>query len=1021
MPRTEIPVDPSPEIVALPGSEIERLLCLGRNGALDDLQVAAPDAWAMQLPGLAAFVDWPDDAPRPTICIATEQIAGPVRNGGIGNTYAALALMLAEAGFDVTVLYLRGSKVETHTIEHWVEDYAQKGVTLVAVPNYAAREKLQTGADRWLHAPYNMMRWLIDHPMDVVHVSEWRGSAYLCLLAKRQGLAFAETLFLVKTSSPWMWNRMYGAHMIEKTDDLAKVEAERQSVELADVVIGGSLHLLRWMASQGYRLPRARIFVQPNVVTFARLAPLMAGRPAAGGTRVPINEIVFFGRLELRKGLFVFCQSIRRLIRKGVALPPKITFMGKPGGRMPSHPDLEAPDYLRMISADWPTQVEILTEFQQLDAVHYLLSGPRLAVMPSIIENSSMAVYEASICGIPCIASDVGGNAELIVPQDHAEVLCKPHPVSLGDRLEEALAKGGYVPRPSFDNHDNLAVWERFHRQLGGALRVELLAQTRPVAPAATTSSQTSVCVYCTGESLALDATLASLAKQSCPPHEVLLGIDAENGDIVATAAMTAAAHGVAVRVIEAYDLDAGGGFDLLARAATGEYVHFLWEGATLVPDALATLQHAARSSGADLLTYFHRVSQGAGPEFGALRALVLGSVADHFFRDDTCELPLFMRHAAYLRLGGFTEDYRVVGHDHELVMRAMVAGVHCETVLRELGSIRDRSPDWMRKAGYDVAACYFRAVRPLLSAAPLALRDMLLHARGIAMRSTITRRVQAADLRTSEPRAIAMQIPPGVQPADPGGSNAEVSLPAVPMPAPPPTWSDRLARLLAQGSVQQDGAVVGQFLGLYQARLYGWACDLGAPAQPVELELTVDGTASLILARQRFAKTANVPPEAMRSGFILDLPPQYYRSKDGLQLSLVVAGSGLVLADGVAVPSGVTLENCGISGACEANDAGMLSGWACYHENPDQFVELALYCEGAFLSHVQANLDHPKAAKAGWGFRYDIPKALRAGGKVQIDVVIAETGVALRHSPVTVDGQRVIVNRWPNIWRMGK
>jgi len=74
MPRTKIPVDPSPEIVALPGSEIERLLSLGRNGALDDLQVAAPDAWAMQLPGLAAFVDWPDDAPHPTICIATYRI-----------------------------------------------------------------------------------------------------------------------------------------------------------------------------------------------------------------------------------------------------------------------------------------------------------------------------------------------------------------------------------------------------------------------------------------------------------------------------------------------------------------------------------------------------------------------------------------------------------------------------------------------------------------------------------------------------------------------------------------------------------------------------------------------------------------------------------------------------------------------------------------------------------------------------------------------------------------------------------
>jgi len=1007
-----MPRDDGPNQTAQPTSDIERLLCMGQDGALNDLHQAAADAWSMELPSLASFAQWPDSAPdltiRPKICIATEQIAGPVRNGGIGNTYASLALMLAEAGFDVTALYLRGQMCETHDMDHWVADYAAKGVKLVPVPDYAAQEGLQTGADRWLHAPYNMMRWLIDHPMDVVHVSEWRGSSFLCLLAKRQGLAFANTLFLVKTSSPWMWNRLYGAHQIEKFDDLAKVQAERQSVELADVVIGGSLHLLRWMASQGYHLPRARAFVQPNVVAFTKLEPLMAGRLTAGGSRVPVDEFVFFGRLELRKGLFVFCQTIRRLIRKGVKLPPKITFMGKPGGRMPSHPDLEAPDYLRLVTADWPTKVEILTEFQQFDAVQYLLSGPRLAIMPSIIENSSMAVYEAAICGIPTVASDVGGNAELIMPEDHSAVLCQPHPVSLGDRLEEVLALGGYVPRPSFDNNANLETWRRFHRQLGGPLHEELLAQTRPKRPLDITPA-TSVCIYATGDAATLAQTLASLAAQSCAPHEVLIGIDAEDANAALAAAAMAAQAGVAARIIEAYDLDAGAAFDLMASEASGAYIHCLWEGATLRSDALATLQSAAHASGAQVLTYLHRVADGRPNP--PLRGPVLGSPSVQFFRSDLRELPLFIERAAWLGLGGFTGDYRVIGHDHEWVMRAMAAGLRCETVMAELGSILERSGEWMRKAGYDTAACQIRALRPMLTAAPLALRDLLLFAKTAPAKSPSYPR-----WRDHEP---AMRFAETFE-------SKPAEREAAPMrPVPVDRIMTDQGHENTDGQTRKAGNICGRFLGIYQGRLFGWAIDLADPERVVEVELTVAGQTWQYPAKQRFPKWANVPPEALRNGFTIELPPAYHTDRAGTDLSLTVKDSTLVLAQGTAVPPKLPLERSGIIGVCEANDQGWLCGWAAHVDEPERFVELAAYIDGVFFARFMADLAHPKARQRtgqnGGGFKLEIPPALRSGGEARIDVVVAEMGIPLQRSPLILEGQRLRLTGWPALWRMGK
>ncbi|WP_179505168.1 MULTISPECIES: glycosyltransferase [unclassified Sphingomonas] len=723
-------------------SDVERLLCAGRSeGAIERLLPRQSGAWTMQLPGLDLHAAWPDGAGRARICIATEQVMGPVRNGGIGNTYGALAIMLAEAGFDTTVLYLRGTRVETETIEYWIDHYAQRGVRLVPCPDYADEIGFASNADRWLRIPYNMMRWLIDHPMDVVHVSEWRGTSYLCLLAKRQGLAFAQTLFLVKTSSPWMWNRLYGSHTLERADDLVKIHAERRSVEMADVVIGGSLHLLRWMASQGYALPQGRCFVQPNVATFAKLEPLMHSRALPRGARTPVDEIVFFGRLEARKGLFIFCQAIRRLIRKGAPLPKRITFMGKPGGRMPSHPDHETPDFIREVSQGWPIEVQILTGFQQYEAVEYLLGGARLAVMPSIIENSSMAVYEAAICGIPCVATNVGGNAELIDTQDHAAVLCDPHPVALGDKLEEALRLGGMVPRPSFDNAANLETWRRFHRQLGGPLHRALLEQS-VAAPGQAEPAPATIGIYFTGDAAALDGTLASLAAQGTALDEVLVAIDAEHAGAGEAAQAALHAHGLPGRVVDAFDLDAGAAFNRLAHEATAAHILFLWEGATLHPGALATLLGCAARTGAAVLHYMHRgvaperLGKAGLAEAGKLRAVVISGPSDSFLRNDLAEMPLLVDRAAFRRLGGFTTDYRMLGHEGEFIARAQLAGLECQTVMADLGTVVARSPTWMRQRGYDLAASSFRLIRPMLAATPLALRDMLLLSRGMHLRA---------------------------------------------------------------------------------------------------------------------------------------------------------------------------------------------------------------------------------------------------------------------------------------------
>ena len=101
---------------------------------------------------------------------------------------------------------------------------------------------------------------------------------------------------------------------------------ERRSVELADTVICGSAHLLGWMHEAGYALPE-RSFVWPNVFRAPDASPA-AGAARAARDGVALSEVVFFGRLEPRKGLVLFIDAMDRLVRQGRA-PARVTFLGK--------------------------------------------------------------------------------------------------------------------------------------------------------------------------------------------------------------------------------------------------------------------------------------------------------------------------------------------------------------------------------------------------------------------------------------------------------------------------------------------------------------------------------------------------------------------------------------------------------------------------------------------------------------------------------------------------------------------
>ena len=399
---------------------------------------------------------------RPSVCIVTNEIIGPFKNGGIGTSMTGLAETLAAEGVRVTVLYTGALWSPDVGLSRWRTHYASLGIELAAL----ALEDLKTMAgpvkDRGFGVPWLVYRYLAEHPFDVIHFNDCGGEGSLSLVAKKLGLAFHDSLLVVALHSPSRWilelNEALPASLLLS----AFHYAEQLSVACADVLWSPSRHLLGWVAARGFELP-PQTFVQQYVMPSPRVREGASGTssfPAVSyGRSAGPREIVFFGRLEERKGLRLFCNALHLLrddlARRGIA----VTFLGKPE-RCAGMGSL---DYIALRSATWRFPVRTMIDLGQPEALQYLLGGDKLAVMPSPLDNSPCTVYEAICWGIPFLAARTGGIPEIIDEPDREHTLFDYATGSLRNALGDAIARGGWIAKPAVPQDATRRVWAAMH------------------------------------------------------------------------------------------------------------------------------------------------------------------------------------------------------------------------------------------------------------------------------------------------------------------------------------------------------------------------------------------------------------------------------------------------------------------------------------------------------------------------------------------------------------------------------
>jgi GT2 family glycosyltransferase len=442
-------------------------------------------------------------------------------------------------------------------------------------------------------------------------------------------------------------------------------------------VVSPSQYLLGWMRQNGWELP-TQTFVAPYLRPHGTMLTQADTRKIH-----KIREVVFFGRLELRKGLKVFCDAIDDLCADGANPEFEISFLGKETeiyGR-------SSIGYISDRSKKWTVPWRLISNKNQAGAIEYLKGEGRIAVIASLGDNFPNTVLECAGAGIPFLATDIGGIPEIIAAEDREEVCFKPSPEILADRIRTVIAKGASSARPSVSFAENEKQWVNWHNGLRAQTKSQQFHASDSDFDDEPDFPLVSVCFpFTTGTKIA--ATLASLEAQDYPNFEVILVDSGSHGS--SETSLPAELPGLEGKIkrIRQESRQIGAGRNTAARDAGGKYLFFVDDHTLLLPgSALSAFVLVAQKTKAAIVTSsisFFMGSSGESPEDrmeDSQRPFLGGDIATGAYVNCFGSPNALITRDAFDAVGGFSEEAVSTLDDWEFFVKAALSGLQVETI----------------------------------------------------------------------------------------------------------------------------------------------------------------------------------------------------------------------------------------------------------------------------------------------------------------------------------------------------
>jgi D-inositol-3-phosphate glycosyltransferase len=346
-------------------------------------------------------------------------------SGGMNVYVRNLAWRIAEAGVEVDV-YTRCAGRGVPQIEE-----IRSGFRVFQVP---AGPCAELPKDRLPPLLPTFVRSVLElanpeRPYDLVHAHYW--------LSGRAGRAL---------SARWDVPLVVSFHTLGRVKNLAgelspepelRIAGEQAAVDAADRIIVPTLEEERHLVDL-YRAGPERVLLIPPGVDAHRFSPAdgeaTKARLGLGGARVAL----FAGRLQPVKGPDLAISAVAEAVQLGGAVSERLTLLVVGG---PSGPGgaLEVGRLRELArSLGIAANVRFLPPVPHEEMAD-LYRAADVVVVPSRTESFGLAALEAQACGIPVVASDVGG-LRTVVSDGRSGFLVSPGDVSmLARRVVEIL------------------------------------------------------------------------------------------------------------------------------------------------------------------------------------------------------------------------------------------------------------------------------------------------------------------------------------------------------------------------------------------------------------------------------------------------------------------------------------------------------------------------------------------------------------------------------------------------------
>lgn len=452
------------------------------------------------------------------ICLVSREVA-PFWGAGIGTYVSLMAKAWAEAGHEVHILtephngvLERGPKVRPGVRFH-VVDAARGDAGVVEYPCPEMRHSMA--------AYCALVKLHSAEPFDYIEFPDYGGEGYFAMRARRTSGALRGAVLGVRLHTPTAFCRELNCESA-LDEPLAYLEnIEQTAIREADVVISPSVSLLEQVRTR-FDIPED----QPGAVVpypFDEYPP--AGFEPSEKT-LDEPTLLYYGRLERRKGVDLLVDAAQRLLDKGIKAKFRFiggdTNTGPVGSSMLEH-------LRRKVRPRFEQQITFEPALPRDELAGEIMSAT-CCCFPSLWENFPNVCLEAMSLGALVVGSDAGGMSEMIEDGVSGVLFAAGDVDALAGAIERALtdrslqrSAATQAPKRIRTLCDPASVVAQTLNAIGQASPG--IASETAVGTATHESSTPAVSVVIPFYNLAayLPQTLDSLAQQSRRDFEIIL------------------------------------------------------------------------------------------------------------------------------------------------------------------------------------------------------------------------------------------------------------------------------------------------------------------------------------------------------------------------------------------------------------------------------------------------------------------------------------------------------------------